>query len=83
MTDSRFYRTDPLDPDAPVVQAFHYGPHGRIRPGDRVEYTGPLPLVQQARELIVAELIAFGDLVSAILNDGEYEVSADNLRVIG
>jgi hypothetical protein len=80
MTDSRFYRTDPLDPDAPVVQLFHYGPHGRIRPGDRVEYTGPLPL---SGPLIVAELIAFGDLVSAILNDGEYEVSADNLRVIG
>lgn len=42
MTSSQFYRTDPADPDAPVVLAEYTGPHhGTIRPGDLVVYENP------------------------------------------
>ena len=75
---SRFYRTDPDDPDAPVVLDRYDCGHGVIRPGDSVEYVNPSapPL---PGPLVITELLAFGTDVLAILNGGEYETSADNL----
>jgi hypothetical protein len=78
---SRFYRTDPDDPDAPVPLERFSHLHGVIRCGDPVEYVNPdappLP-----GPLVLTELLAFGPDVLAILNDGEYETSADNLRAL-
>lgn len=71
---SRFYRTDPTDPEAPVVLDEYRG----IRPGDRVIYTGSMQLDE---ELVVDELVRLdADFVTAVLGGGTWEVSADNLR---
>jgi hypothetical protein len=76
---SQFYETDPSDPDAPVVlDEWH-----DLRPGMAVRYTGPIPL---HGPLVIWELVRFsGDgteagWVTAVLNNGEYEVDAANLR---
>ncbi len=78
---SRFYRTDPDDPDAPLPLTRYSHLHGEIRPGDAVEYVNPAapPL---PGPLVLTELLAFGTDVLAILNDGEYETDASNLRKI-
>ena len=76
-----FYVTNPADPDAPVVLDEYHG----IRPGDQVTDEGPVaPLL--TGPLTVAAIYEFrdngrGGWVTAILNDGEYEVSADHLRL--
>jgi len=77
MTESRFYETNPNDPDAPVLIEEHDG----MCIGDVVRYIGPVPLM--VHPLVVTEFIRWpGDeLVSAILNDGEFEVNADNLAL--
>lgn len=77
MAESRFYTTDPSDPDAPVLLQSHKG----LRAGMTVEYTGPIPL---DGPLVITELLSWSRVglthnVQAILNDGEYEVDADNL----
>jgi hypothetical protein len=41
MTSSRFYVTDPADPDVPVVVDPFNGPHGPVRAGDVVAYCNP------------------------------------------
>lgn len=76
MSESRFYATDPTNPDAPVVLAGYRG----LRPGDRVTYTGSVPMTDEP--VTVTELVRFGqsDYVSAVLADGEWEVCADNLK---
>jgi hypothetical protein len=79
---SRFYRIDPDDPDAPIVLSRYNCGHGEIRPGRPVRYENPDAPPLPAGELILTELLAFGPRVLAILNDGEYEVSADNLHPI-
>lgn len=80
MSDSKYYHTDPDDPEAPIVLTRYSSGHGEIKPGDAVEYVNPEAAPLPAGPLIVAELVAFGTDVQAILNDGQYEVSADNLR---
>jgi hypothetical protein len=85
---SKFYVTDPEDPEAPVVLAEYNGKHhGVTRPGDTVEYDDPgAPWLGSPAPdgvpLIVTEIIDFGGGFppQAILNDGAWEVSADNLR---
>ena len=82
MSPGRFYRTDPDDPDAPIQLSRYSHLHGVINCGDAVEYVNPSgpPL---PGPLVLTELYAFGtDSVLAILNDGEYETSADNLRAL-
>jgi len=78
VSDSKYYVTNPDDPDAPIVLTEYDG----IRPGDVVRYVGPVPLM--AAPLIVSELIRWpqDDLCCAILNDGEFEVNADNLSLL-
>ena len=76
----RFYVSDPKDPDAPVLLSEYHG----IRPGDRVTATSITPA---AGPLVVDEIYEFrdnghGGWVTAILNDGQWETSADNLRRI-
>jgi hypothetical protein len=93
MKTSKFYVTDPHDPESPHVLDEYAGPHhGVIRPGDQVTYDNPaMPgLGSPAPDgipLVVAELIDFGGfggghLVQAVLNDGAYECGADNLRQV-
>jgi hypothetical protein len=91
---SRFYRADPADPDAPLVLTAYLGPyHGLIRPGDRVVYENPYWRQADGSyktggmdgPLVITELVdVFRNGISpqAILNDGEWEVSASNLRAI-
>ena len=38
---SRYYVTDPSDPDAPVVLDHYDGPHGRVAAGNLVAYVNP------------------------------------------
>jgi hypothetical protein len=82
---SRFYDTAP---GGPRVLAGYSGPHhDTIRPGDLVVYENPAwrePVAAVAVPMIITEIIDFGgDLPpQAILNDGEWEVSADNLRTV-
>lgn len=89
MTASRFVNTDPDDPEAPRVLASYHGKHhGLIRPGDTVEYANPaMPGLGSPADdgvpLVVDELVDYRlGSVQAILNDGLYEVSADNLRKV-
>jgi len=88
---SRFYDTSPACPDGPRELTEYRGPHhGLIRPGFRVVYENPAGLQPDGSyqtggmggTFIVAELIGFrgGSGVLAILDNGMYEVSADNLR---
>lgn len=73
---SRFYDTNPDDPDAPTPLAEYRG----LRPGDSVRYAPRDSPHTLDEPLVITELNLFGLLgVQAILNDGEYEVSADNL----
>jgi hypothetical protein len=83
MTEGRFYRADPKDPDAPVLLD-HYKD---LRPGMAVVYANPkLPLTSFGEPITITELWSFkltgrrGRSVTAILNDGEWEVTADNLK---
>jgi hypothetical protein len=80
-----YYETNPADPFAPVLLAEYNG----IKAGDLVTYDNPQapPL---PGELRVSAFYQFGPIppddpgwTSAILNDGEYEVDAANLRRAG
>lgn len=89
---SRFVTTDPDDPDSPRVLAEFTGAKGTIRPGDMVTYEneawrqpdGTYKTGGMDPPLRVDELIDYGlGPVQAIINDGEWEVSAANLRPAG
>jgi hypothetical protein len=77
---SRFFTTDSSDPLAPVLLEEWRG----LRPGMAVVYVGRDDM--PTANLTIAEIVEFpGDgfesgWVTAILNDGEYEVDASNLR---
>jgi hypothetical protein len=83
---SDFYSTDPDDPDAPVLLDEWNG----LRPGASVVYENPAWQQPDGSyktggmdgPLVVTELYAFGEHVTAILNDGEWECNAANLRVV-
>lgn len=88
---SKFYDTSPADPDGPRELAEYRGPHhGLIRPGFRVVYENPAWRQPDGSYrtsgmdglFTVAEIIDLGGGTPAlaILDDGMYEVSADNLR---
>jgi hypothetical protein len=80
---SRFYETDPTDPDAPRELPEYRG----LRPGMSVRYENPAWRQPDGMfktggmdgPLMISEIIDFADCVTAILNDGEWEVNADNL----
>ena len=87
-TRSRFYENDQADPGAPRLLAEYFGAYhqGALRPGDQVTYFCPVAPYRgspapEGVPLVIAELIDFGaGPVQAVLNDGDYECSADNLR---
>jgi len=88
---SRYYATDAGDPDAPRVLRGFTGAKGTIKPGDHVVYENEAWRQQDGTyrtggmdpPLVVAELVDLGGgPVQAILNDGEWEVSAANLRKV-
>lgn len=94
-TRSRFYDNDQNDPDAPRLLIEYYGPHyGLLRPGDQVVYENPSWQQPDGSyrtggmdpPLQVDELIDFGADCDcppqAVLNNGEWECSADNLRAV-
>jgi hypothetical protein len=87
---SKFWTTDPTDPEAPVVLAEYNG----LRPGMHVRYQNPAWQQPDGSyrtggmdpPLVISELVRFseytedgGGYVTAVINDGEWEVSADNL----
>jgi hypothetical protein len=79
-----YYVTDPADPDAPVALEEYNG----IKPGDRVRYENPEapwlpPLLGSLTVSAIYQFIdnGHGGWLTAILNDGEYEVDATNLRL--
>ena len=79
---SKFYDiTHPDEPGSPVVLDEWNG----LKPGMTVRYIGDIPLPYH---LVVCELIEFpGDgfesgWVTAILNDGDWELDASNLREV-
>ena len=90
-TRSKFYDNDQADPDAPRLLAEYFGAwhQGAIRPGDTVVYDCPQAPYRgspapEGVPLVIAELLTFGaGPVQAVLNDGEFEMSADNLRKTG
>jgi hypothetical protein len=77
-----WYDTDPDDPEAPVRLTEYNG----LRDGMAVRYRNPHSRVQLTGPLTVSAIYRFKDadgqvvMVQAILNEGEYEVSADNLE---
>jgi hypothetical protein len=91
---SRFYNTGPDDSQAPRELEEYDGPHhGVIRVGDRVVYENPAFRKPDGSyktggmdgELVVEEIIDFGVEgvpPQAVLNDGQWECSADNLRAV-
>jgi hypothetical protein len=84
VSGSKWVRTDPGDPEAPRELAEYTTPAGDVlRPGIQAAYYGPIPLPGEHWRRIEA-LIDYGiPPVQAILDGGEYEVSADNLRLPG
>lgn len=83
---SNYYITDPGDPDAPVRLTEYNGLHDGAsvayenpawRQPDGTYYTGGMD-----PPLVVTEILQVGPHVTAILNDGEWETNADNLRAV-
>ena len=78
---SRFYETDAEDPLAPVLLDEWNG----LKPGMTVRYIGDIPLPYH---LVVTELVEFPATdtepgwVTAILNDGDWELNASQLREV-
>ena len=83
---SRFYETDPDDPDAPVELDEYNG----LRPGMRVLYQNPAWRMPDGTfktggmdpPLVIDEILRFPTeipLVQAVVNGGEWECNADNL----
>jgi len=73
-----YYNTDPNDPEAPVLLERYNG----LSPGDAVEYVNDRwPGGAISGPLVLTALYDWPEHgVSAILNDGEWEVDAVNLR---
>jgi len=84
---SRFYDTSEIGGPREIT-SLYAAKHGYLRPGDRVTYENPYlgPAGMEGIH-VITELIDIGDpdhTVTAILDDGNYEVSVDNLvRVEG
>ena len=78
MSDSKYWFSDPNDPDAPVKLRDYRGMHQ----GSYVEYTGTMGGMRDI--YIVDELVRFGQsgYVTAVLDYGKWEVNADNLRLV-
>jgi hypothetical protein len=80
---SAYYMTDTSDPDAPVLLEEYRG----YRPGDRVVDESPhrpLPGPLTVDEIYCfRDCGTFGDVVTVILNGGQWEVSGDSLRPAG
>lgn len=89
---TEWYHTDVDDPEAPVELLVYKG----MRAGDFVVYENPAWRREDGTyatggmdgTLVVSALFRFpadvagGDYVEAILNEGEWQVNADNLRRI-
>jgi hypothetical protein len=81
---TEYYTTDPTDPYAPVELEEYRG----IRVGDSVAYDNPDSAATLEGPLTVSALYRFPpgvqmwtvEYIAAVLNGGEYECSADNLR---
>jgi len=78
------YRADPDDPDAPIPCSRYSAGYGVIEPGSRVEYVNPElpPGAQLGGPHTVTEMWIFGAETLAVLDGGEWECSADNLRLL-
>ena len=83
---SQFYETDPDDPEAPTLLDEYNG----LKPGDHVLYQveewrqpdGTYKTGGMDPPLVITELVHLGDeFVTAIINNGEWEVNADNLTL--
>ena len=88
---SKFY--DTTQEGGPREKSWYAAKHGFLKPGDHVTYENPLapstgPTGIGSGEHVITELIDLGsdddlgpsNLVTAILDDGIWEVQADNLR---
>ena len=73
----RWYDTDPNDPIAPIRLEEYNG----LKDGMSVRYHNPISSIGLEGPLTVSAIHRMGvdGPVQAILNDGEYEVNADNL----
>jgi len=83
---SQYYDTESEDEDRPVLLQEYRG----LKPGDRVVYQNPSWLQPDGTyktagmdpPLVITELVSLGaDFVTAIINEGEWEVNADNLAL--
>jgi len=95
VTESKFYDVDPSDPESPVVLEEYRTPRGfMLRPGMGVRYENEAWLQPDGTyktggmdgPLVITEIIGFPVIEphevlppQAILNNGEWEVNADNL----
>jgi hypothetical protein len=73
VTDDPYYVTDHRDPDAPVKLHEYCA----LRPGMAVRYIAQPPL---EGKLVVDAIYDMHDHITVILNEGEYEVDANNLE---
>lgn len=81
MADKEWYITDPQDPEAPVRLEEYRG----LREGMSVVYHNPHSTLTLDGPLRLDAVYEFPTIrgvtmVQAVLNDGEYEVNANNLR---
>jgi hypothetical protein len=88
----KYYETDPNDPEAPVELT----EYGDLRVGSKVRYqnlswfkpdgtyaTAGMDDVYTVYALYrFPEMVGEGDYVEAILDDGEWQVNADNLVLV-
>jgi len=83
---SQYYDTESEDDDGPVLLDMYNG----LKPGDHVVYQNPSWLQSDGTyktagmdpPLVITELVRLGaDFVTAIINEGEWEVNADNLAL--
>jgi hypothetical protein len=79
----QFYEADADDPLAPILLTEYRG----LRPGDHVVYDNPQSAAGLDGPLVISEIWQFAgigphfpEFTSAVLNGGEYECNADNLR---
>lgn len=84
---SKFYDIDPSDPESPrELLTFTTARGDVLRPGDRVIYDnhglrpGWLNKLLVITEIIDFSTTEYSDHVDAVINDGEYQLNADNLR---
>jgi len=83
---SHFYDIDPEDAESPWLLDEYMGLH----PGDHVVYQNPdwqqpdgtYKTAGMDPPLVITELVQLGDeFVTAIINNGEWEVNAENLAL--